>query len=138
LLFYRQELLNFDNNRLFRKAFSLSTDPKTPKQKLPNKSTEPLDLSDIPGKTWFDYASCKGKTELMFPKQHKDITYIAQARAICKSCPVRAECLEYALEFPAADMHGVWAGLTSRQLAAEQRRRKIKPIRPTLAQMWGD
>jgi WhiB family redox-sensing transcriptional regulator len=74
----------------------------------------------------------------MFPKEHKDITYIAEARAICKSCPVQAKCLEYALEFPAADMHGVWAGLTSRQLAAEQRRRGIKPVRPTLSQMWGD
>ena len=74
----------------------------------------------------------------MFPKEHKDITYIAQARAICKSCLVRRYCLGYALQFPAADMHGVWAGLTSRQLAAEQRKRGLKPTKPTLAQMWGD
>lgn len=111
---------------------------KKPTQKT-GKNNAQLDKSnDIPPKSWFDLASCKGKTELMFPKQHKDITYIAQARAICKTCPVKKECLEYALEFPPADMHGVWAGLTSRQLAAEQRRRKIKPVRPTLAQMWGD
>lgn len=116
----------------------MSSDNKNPKQKLPNKNVQPTSGLDIPRKSWFDLASCKGKTELMFPKQHKDITYIAQARAICKSCPVKKECLEYALEFPAADMHGVWAGLTSRQLAAEQRRRKVKPTRPTLAQMWGD
>jgi WhiB family redox-sensing transcriptional regulator len=93
---------------------------------------------DILDSTWFDNAACKGKTQLMFPKEHKDITYIAQARAICKSCPVQKECLEYALEFPPADMHGVWAGLTSRQLAAEQRRRGVRPSRPTLSQMWGD
>jgi WhiB family redox-sensing transcriptional regulator len=105
-------------------------------QKLPNNSSPPLSGLAIPKKDWFGRAACKGKTELMFPKKHKDITYIAQARAICKTCPVREQCLEYALEFPAADMHGVWAGLTSRQLAAEQRRRKIKPTRPTLAQMW--
>lgn len=116
----------------------MSDDNKKPKQKLPNKNVPLSSDNDIPAKSWFDLASCKGKTELMFPKQHKDITYIAQARAICKSCPVKKPCLEYALEFPAADMHGVWAGLTSRQLAAEQRRRKIKPIRPTLAQMWGE
>jgi WhiB family transcriptional regulator, redox-sensing transcriptional regulator len=89
-------------------------------------------------KTWFDDAACKGKTSLMFPKEHKDITYIAKARAMCKGCPVRPQCLDYALEFPPADMHGVWAGLTSRQLAAEQRKRKVKPTRPTLAQMWND
>ena len=116
----------------------MSSSEEQPQQKLPNKNTEPTLGLAIPRKDWFSLASCKGKTELMFPKQHKDITYIAQARAICKTCPVKNECLEYALEFPAADMHGVWAGLTSRQLAAEQRRRKIKAVRPTLAQMWGN
>lgn len=108
------------------------------KSKLPKKNDQPIPALDIPKKNWFEMAACKGRTELMFPKQHKDITYIAQARSICKGCTVRTQCLEYALEFPAADMHGVWAGMTSRQLAAEQRRRKIKPTRPTLAQMWGD
>ena len=88
--------------------------------------------------TWFDLANCKGKTHLMFPKEHKDITYITGARNICENCTVQTECLEYALEFPPADMHGVWAGLTSRQLANEQKRRGIKPKRPTLSQMWGD
>lgn len=87
---------------------------------------------------WMDDAACKGKTHLMFPKEHKDITYIVEARALCAGCPVKNQCLEYALEFPSADMHGVWAGLTSRQLAAEQRRRGLKPTRPTLAQMWDD
>lgn len=74
----------------------------------------------------------------MFPKQHKDITYLAQARAICKECPVQKTCLEHALQYPAADMHGVWAGLTSRQLGAEQRRRGITPSIPTLASLWGE
>jgi len=72
----------------------------------------------------------------MFPKEYKDITYITKARQICKHCPVKDLCLDYALEFPPADMHGVWAGLTPRQLAAEQRKRGITPIRPTIAQMW--
>ncbi len=103
------------------------------------KKIAKLDKSvDIPDLDLFEHAACKGKTNLMFPKEHKDITYIAEARSICKTCPVQKKCLEYALEFPAADMHGVWAGLTSRQLAAEQRRRGIKPSRPTLSQMWGD
>lgn len=69
---------------------------------------------------------------------HKDITYIPIARAICAQCPVDRECLAYALEFPPADMHGVWAGLTPRQLAAEQRRRGIRATRPTIAQMWNE
>ena len=115
----------------------MSSNNKIVKSKLSKKDSLPVPQLDIPKKDWFKHAACKGKTELMFPKQHKDITYIPQARAICKGCPVREFCLEYALEFPPADMHGVWAGLTSRQLAAEQRKRKVKPTRPTLAQMWG-
>jgi hypothetical protein len=87
---------------------------------------------------WMANANCRGKTKLMFPNGHKDISYIQTARSLCSECPVSKECLEYALEFPAADMHGVWAGLTSRQLAAEQKRRGVGPIRPTLAQMWGE
>jgi hypothetical protein len=83
-----------------------------------------------------DDANCKNQTHLMFPKEHKDITYIQQARALCEACTVKTECLEYALEYPPADMHGVWAEMTSRQLAAEQKRRGIKPTRPTLSQMW--
>lgn len=87
---------------------------------------------------WMANANCRGKTNLMFPNGHKDISYIQTARAMCAECSVSKECLEYALEFPSADMHGVWAGLTSRQLAAEQKRRGIGPVRPTLAQMWGE
>lgn len=87
---------------------------------------------------WFERANCRGSTHKMFPQHHKDITYIIEAREICSGCKVQSQCLEYALEFPPADMHGVWAGYTSRQLAAEQKKRGIKAVRPTLAQMWGD
>jgi hypothetical protein len=85
---------------------------------------------------WMTHANCLGKTHLMFPKQHKDITYITQARNICKQCEVQTHCLNYALQYPPIDMHGVWAGHTSRQLAAEQKRRNIKPTKPSLAQMF--
>jgi WhiB family redox-sensing transcriptional regulator len=85
---------------------------------------------------WQTQANCKGKTQMMFPKHHKDITYIIDARRICSDCPVKTPCLEYALEFHPIDMHGVWAGLTSRQLAAEQKVRGVKPVRPSISQMW--
>lgn len=60
------------------------------------------------------------------------------ARKICKECPVREDCLLDALEWPTTDMHGVWAGLTPRQLAAEQQKRGIVPSRPTIAEMWSE
>ena len=90
------------------------------------------------GNKWMDRAACKGKTNLMFPKEHKDITYIAEARALCRECPVKTPCLAYALQYPTADIHGVWAGLTSRQLAAKQKKLGLKPTKPTLAQLWGN
>lgn len=87
---------------------------------------------------WMDDAACKGKTDLFFPNGHKDITYIAGARKICRSCPVKSQCLDYALEFPHTDIHGVWAGLTPRQLGAEQKKRNITPKRATIAKIWGE
>ena len=98
--------------------------------------TNQIDLSDIHTTNWRAQANCKGKTHLMFPTEYKDITYIKQARAICAECTVQTQCLSYALEYPPADMHGVWAGYTSRQLHNEQKRLGITPVRPSIAQMY--
>jgi WhiB family transcriptional regulator, redox-sensing transcriptional regulator len=43
-----------------------------------------------------------------------------KAKVICALCPLRAECLEYALRHPAR--YGIWGGLNSEELAAERRR----------------
>ena len=107
---------------------------EVPEEEVPEVPSE----LEIQAKGWMYFANCKGQTEKMFPKAHKDISYIIGARALCDGCHVREQCLNYALEFPVADMHGIWAGMTSRQLAAEQRRRGVGPVRPTLSQMWGD
>lgn len=89
---------------------------------------------------WRDEAACRGRASDMFPRSHKDISYISTARAICKSCPVKEPCLDEALRWPATDMHGVWAGLSPRQLASEQQKRGIDPdeIKPTIASIWAD
>lgn len=93
---------------------------------------------DIQPLAWMKKANCRGATHKMFPREHKDITYIQEARIICSECKVQKECLDYALSFPMGDIHGVWAGMTPRQLTAEQARRGIKPTQPTLAQIWSD
>ena len=67
---------------------------------------------------WKDEANCKGRGYLMFPKKHKDITYISEARRICRACSVRPECLAYALDFPAA--------------------RGVLPTKPTIAEFMAD
>lgn len=46
---------------------------------------------------------------------------VAVLRAVCRACPARDACLDYALR---ADMHGVWAGFTQ-----AERRPLLKPTR---------
>lgn len=45
-----------------------------------------------------------------------------RARAICAPCPIRAECLEFALAINAA--YGIWGGLTTRERRKIRRRRE--------------
>ena len=46
------------------------------------------------------------------------------ARAICGSCPVKAECLEYALD--AKIDHGVWGGCSERERRRILKRRRAE------------
>ena len=62
---------------------------------------------------WRDRAACKGQpTVWWFPvtSKHDDA-----GRTICKTCPVRNECLAYSLTFRPEDMHGIWAGYDTKQ-----------------------
>jgi WhiB family transcriptional regulator, redox-sensing transcriptional regulator len=45
----------------------------------------------------------------------------ARAAAVCARCPVRAQCLDYALRH--SIKHGIWGGLNPEQRARERRRR---------------
>jgi len=47
---------------------------------------------------------------------------VARARRICARCPVKEQCLEYALENHQSD--GIWGGTSERQRAKLQRRRR--------------
>jgi WhiB family redox-sensing transcriptional regulator len=64
----------------------------------------------VPSRTdWFDEAACRDvDTDIFFPPAEADA---AAAKEICARCPVREECLEFALEASPAP-EGVWGGLT--------------------------
>jgi WhiB family transcriptional regulator, redox-sensing transcriptional regulator len=49
----------------------------------------------------------------------------AKAKAICALCPVRAQCLDYALGN--SIRHGIWGGLNKEERARERRRRARGP-----------
>ena len=65
---------------------------------------------------WFEKAACRGMdVDLFFPPvgQHgpesaEALSWFDQARRVCASCPVAAECDNYARQHRIAD--GVWAG----------------------------
>ena len=63
---------------------------------------------------WTDRAACRGTdTEIFFPANADEE---AEALSICATCPVRAQCLEYAVRNK--EIYGIWGGTTP-----DQRRR---------------
>lgn len=65
--------------------------------------------------TWRARAACRGpETALFFPpsnverREDRQLRE-ARAKAICRECPVRRECLEHALSV--GETHGIWGGL---------------------------
>lgn len=75
---------------------------------------------------WRSGAVCCDKNATYFfppghfePKPEKDARE-AVARSLCGTCPVRVECLSYALR--AGESHGIWGGLNELQRARLRRR----------------
>jgi WhiB family redox-sensing transcriptional regulator len=65
----------------------------------------------IQDQDWRAHGSCsQGDPNLWFAVgalEHK------RAKSICRRCPVKTECLAYAMDTPID--HGVWGGLTERE-----------------------
>lgn len=71
--------------------------------------------------SWTDRAACRNEDpELFFPERGEDT---GTAKAICASCSVRAECLEYALEN--GEQFGIWGGKSERQRRGLRRARNL-------------
>lgn len=74
---------------------------------------------------WRDRAACRGpETSLFFPPSTTERRDDREARerrakAICRQCQVRGECLDYALGV--GEVHGIWGGLN------EAERRGLQP-----------
>jgi WhiB family redox-sensing transcriptional regulator len=72
--------------------------------------------------SWMDDGECRGLYGLMHPHRG-DAT--ADSKALCAICPVRAECLEYALRH--SEMFGIWGGTSERERRRMRRLRAAKP-----------
>lgn len=78
---------------------------------------------------WQDRAACKDEDLLLFfgadgERQTEREVREAVAKQVCAACPVRTECLNYAVGRP--EKHGLWGGLDEDQRTSERRRRMRK------------
>jgi len=82
---------------------------------------------------WREAAACRDMdTDLFFPETLPSMKsaqggYGEQVQRVCQSCPVRSECLEWALEF---EHHGWWGGTSPEQRRQIRRQRDINCLDP--------
>lgn len=78
----------------------------------------------IPSMEWQRDAACAGVgSDVFFPGKYES-DLVKQAQRICSGCPVRTECLSWALERP--EYFGTWGGMSEHQrkkLRTERNRR---------------
>jgi WhiB family redox-sensing transcriptional regulator len=90
---------------------------------------------DFDCQDWRAYAACADyDPDLFFAPgalEHK------LAKKVCRRCPVRSQCLTYAMDEPVD--HGIWGGLTERERRRYRRkagsgdwRALVAPTRPPL------
>jgi WhiB family redox-sensing transcriptional regulator len=90
-------------------------------------ATPPITPMLLPPGAWTEFALCaQADPDAWFPQRGGTT---ATARRICGACPVRAQCLDYALS-GADTWHGIssgiWGGTTPRQRAVVRRARAGK------------
>jgi WhiB family redox-sensing transcriptional regulator len=113
--------------RLMADALDLLPHPSEPAQEEP----EPVEPTPIRPRAafllaWMNRAACRGEDLVLFfgpdgeRQPERDIRE-AKAKAICDRCPVRDQCLDYAVGRP--EKYGLWAGLGEDERASERRRR---------------
>jgi WhiB family redox-sensing transcriptional regulator len=71
-----------------------------------------------PRPEWQSRAACAGKPTVWFfcpsgVDGHERSRWFARGRLVCADCPVRVECLNYALSN--GERHGLWGGASPRQ-----------------------
>lgn len=77
--------------------------------------------------SWVHDAACREESpELFFPvgTSGPALRQTARAKAVCAGCPVRSECLEWALE--SGQDAGVWGGLSEDERRAVKRSREAE------------
>lgn len=78
--------------------------------------------SDESSQRWQERANCLGvDPDLFFPERGASTR---EAKAVCRGCEVRVECLEYALAH--SEKFGIWGGLSERERRRVRRQRALE------------
>ncbi len=86
-----------------------------------NLFIENKDASSLVPGDWFEHGACRGNTEVdFFPTQGQSTR---EAKEICRTCPVKEPCLEYAMA--TTTQHGIWGGTSERERRRMRRSRKL-------------
>ena len=100
--------------------------PRQKERPLKAKPAPTVPWVPAPSWSWQDDAACRGESlDLFFPMDGergagRDVRE-RKAKEICAQCPVRSECLDYAISRP--EKYGTWGGLNEDERASERRRR---------------
>lgn len=88
-------------------------------------------MTRFTGEEWRDQAACRGYRTRIFVPNDGDSPHTVDptAAALCDGCPVRPECLDYALRHT---VDGYWGGTSERQRRQLRRLHGIVPIRLTI------
>src|SRR5690606_12488566 len=96
-------------------------------------------LDTEPADDWRHHAACRDEDpELFFPigTSGPALLQVEQAKAVCRRCPVSAECLTWALDRP--EEYGIWGGLTEGERGELIRRRTKREYLDMLRERYGD
>jgi WhiB family redox-sensing transcriptional regulator len=70
---------------------------------------------------WYAKASCMGvDPDLFFPERGASTR---EAKNVCKECPVKGQCLDYALK--TGERFGIWGGTSERERRKLRRKRLV-------------
>jgi WhiB family redox-sensing transcriptional regulator len=83
--------------------------------RVPSPYAQPIDLD----RSWTGRAACLGcDPDLFYPSRGESCV---EAKAVCQVCPVRTECLEFALA--TGETLGIWGGTSERERRRIRRER---------------
>jgi WhiB family transcriptional regulator, redox-sensing transcriptional regulator len=87
------------------------------------------DVETAGDRRWQERANCLGvDPDLFFPERGASTR---EAKAVCRGCEVRLECLEYALSH--GEKFGIWGGLSERERRRVRRERALARRRAGVA-----